>query len=49
MNETPHGFFCDASSDEGEFEGFTPDDIIKVIEKGAQLRQINDGELFDIS
>ena len=37
------------SSDEGEFEGFTPDDVIKAIEKEAQLRQINDGELSDIS
>jgi hypothetical protein len=42
-------FNFDASCDEGEFEGFTPDDVIKVIEKGAQLRQINDGELSDIS
>jgi hypothetical protein len=42
-------FNFDTSSDEGEFEGFTPDDVIKVIEKGAQLRQINDGELSDIS
>ena len=42
-------FNFDASSDEGEFEGFTPDDVIKVIEKGALLRQINDWELFDIS
>ena len=32
-------FNFDTSSDEGEFEGFTPDDVIKVIEKGAQLRQ----------
>jgi hypothetical protein len=37
------------SSDEREFEGFTPDDVIKAIEKGAQLRQINDRELSDIS
>jgi hypothetical protein len=42
-------FNFDKSSDEGEFEGFTPDDVIKAIEKGAQLRQINDGELSDIS
>ena len=42
-------FNFDTSSDEGEFEGFTPDDVIKAIEKGAQLRQINDGELSDIS
>ena len=42
-------FNFDTSSDEGEFEGFTPDDVIKVIEKGALLRQINDWELFDIS
>ena len=42
-------FNFDASCDEGEFEGFTPDDVIKVIEKGAQLRQINDRELSDIS
>jgi hypothetical protein len=40
-------FNFDTSSDEGEFEGFTPDDVIKAIEKGAQLRQINDGELSD--
>jgi hypothetical protein len=42
-------FNFDTSSDMGEFEGFTPDDVIKAIEKGAQLRQINDGELSDIS
>ena len=42
-------FNFDASSDEGEFEGFTPDDVIKAIEKGTQLRQINEGELSDIS
>ena len=34
-------FNFDTSSDEGEFEGFTPDDAIKSIEKGAQLREIN--------
>jgi type VI protein secretion system component VasA len=28
-------FNFDTSSDEGEFEGFTPDDVIKAIEKGA--------------
>ena len=42
-------FNFDTSSDERKFEGFTPDDVIKAIEKGAQLRQINDGELSDIS
>jgi hypothetical protein len=42
-------FNFNKSSDEGEFEGFIPDDVIKAIEKGAQLRQINDGELSDIS
>ena len=42
-------FNFDTSSDEGEFEGCTPDDVIKAIKKGAQLRQINDGELSDIS
>jgi len=42
-------FNFDTSSDEREFEGFTPDDVIKAIEKGAQLRQISDGELSDIS
>jgi hypothetical protein len=30
----------DTSSNEGDFEGFTPDDVIKAIEKGAQLKQI---------
>ena len=39
-------FNFDTSSDEGEFEGFTPDDVIKAIEKGAQLRQINDGNFL---
>jgi hypothetical protein len=39
-------FNFDTSSDMGEFEGFTPDDVIKAIEKGAQLRQINDGGTF---
>ena len=42
-------FNFDTSSDEGEFEGCTPDDVIKAIKKGAQLRQINDRELSDIS
>ena len=42
-------FNFDTSSDEGELEGFTPDDVIKAIEKGTQLRQINEGELSDIS
>ena len=39
-------FNFDTSSDEGEFEGFTPNDVIKSIEKGAQLRQINVGGTF---
>jgi hypothetical protein len=39
-------FNFDTSSDEGEFEGFTPDDVIKAIEKGAQLRQINEGNFL---
>jgi hypothetical protein len=42
-------FNFDMSSDEGEFEGFTHEDIIKAIKKGAQIRQINDGELSDNS
>ena len=33
-------FNFDTSSDEGESEGFTPDDVIKAIEKGAQLRHV---------
>ena len=42
-------FNFDTSSDEGEFEGFTPNDVMIGFEKGAQLRQINDGELSDVS
>jgi hypothetical protein len=32
----------DTSSNEGDFEGFTPEDVIKAIEKGVQLKQIDD-------
>ena len=39
-------FNFDTSSDEGEFEGFIPDDVIKAIEKGTQLRQINEGNFL---
>jgi hypothetical protein len=28
----------DTSSNEGDFEGFTPEDVIKAIEKGVQLK-----------
>ena len=41
-------FNFDMSSDEGEFEGFTHEDIIKTIEKGAQIRQLNDGNFLII-
>ncbi|CAC5420393.1 unnamed protein product [Mytilus coruscus] len=44
-----NGADVSASSDEDEFEGFTPEDVIQSIEKGAQLQQINDDELSDIS
>jgi hypothetical protein len=37
------------SSNEGYFEGFTPEDVIKAIEKGAQLQQIDDVDLSFIS
>ena len=39
----------DTSSNEGDFEGFTPEDVIKAIEKGAQLKQIDDVDLSFIS
>ena len=42
-------FHFETSSDEEEFEGFTPEDVIQTIEKGARLHQINDDELSDIS
>jgi hypothetical protein len=39
----------DTSSNEGDFEGFTPEDVIKAIEKGVQLKQIDDVDLSFIS
>ena len=30
-------FHFETSSDEEEFEGFTPEDVIQTIEKGARL------------
>ena len=39
----------DTSSNEGDFEEFTPEDVIKAIEKGAQLKQIDDVDLSFIS
>ena len=42
-------FHFETSSDEEEFEGFMPEDVIQTIEKGARLHQINDDELSDIS
>ena len=42
-------FHFETSSDEEEFEGFTPEDVIQSIEKGVRLQQINDDELSDIS
>jgi hypothetical protein len=38
-----------ASPNESDFEGFTPEDVIKAIEKGAQLKQIDDVDLSLIS
>jgi len=42
-------FHFETSSDEEEFEGFMPEDVIQTIEKGARLHQINDDELSNIS
>jgi hypothetical protein len=39
----------DTSSTDDEFEGFTPDDVIKANQKGSELRQLNEDELSDIS
>ena len=39
----------DTSSEDEKFEGFPPDDVIKVNQKGSELRQLNEDELSDIS
>jgi hypothetical protein len=39
----------DTSSEDEEFEGFTPDDVIKANQKGSELRRLNEDELSDIS
>ena len=41
-------FHFETSSDKEEFEGFTPEDVIQSIKKGARLQQFNDDELSDI-
>ena len=39
----------DTSSEDEELEGFTPDDVIKAIQKRSELRRLNEDELSDIS
>jgi hypothetical protein len=37
----------DTSSEDEEFEGFTPDDVIKAIQKGSELRRLNEDDLAE--
>ena len=39
----------DTSSEEEAFEGFTPEDVLRAIERGAEVQQIHEDELSDIS
>ena len=41
--------FDTSSEEEEEFEGFTPEEVVRAIERGAEVQQIHEDELSDIS